>query len=59
MKIFIRADGGKDIGLGHVMRMLVLGEELKKTNDVIFICRNSISDKFEAGIKKIKEKALR
>lgn len=30
MKIFIRADGGSLIGLGHVMRMLVLATELKK-----------------------------
>lgn len=59
MKIFIRADGGKDIGLGHIMRMLVLGEELRKTNEVLFICRNSISNKFEAGIKKIEEKSFK
>ncbi|AQR96971.1 UDP-2,4-diacetamido-2,4,6-trideoxy-beta-L-altropyranose hydrolase [Clostridium saccharoperbutylacetonicum] len=59
MKIFIRADGGKDIGLGHIMRMLVLGEELQKSNEVGFICRNSISNKFEAGIKKIKEKSFK
>ncbi|MFT8352407.1 UDP-2,4-diacetamido-2,4,6-trideoxy-beta-L-altropyranose hydrolase [Clostridium saccharoperbutylacetonicum] len=59
MKIFIRADGGKEIGLGHVMRMLVLGEELQKSNEVVFICRNSINNKFEAGIKKIKEKSFK
>lgn len=41
MKIFIRADGGNIIGLGHVMRMLVLAKELRKTNEVIFICRRS------------------
>ncbi|MCI1477711.1 MAG: UDP-2,4-diacetamido-2,4,6-trideoxy-beta-L-altropyranose hydrolase [Clostridium beijerinckii] len=41
MKIFIRADGGNTIGLGHVMRMLVLAKELRKTNEVIFICRRS------------------
>lgn len=55
MKIFIRADGGKNIGLGHVMRMLVLAEELQKDNEVIFICRDNLSNKFEAGIKKIEE----
>lgn len=55
MKIFIRADGGKDIGLGHVMRMLVLGTELKKNNEVIFICKNCLTGKYESGIKKIKE----
>lgn len=55
MKIFIRADGGKGIGLGHVMRMIVLGTELQKNNEVIFICRDNLRNKFEAGIKKIQE----
>lgn len=41
MRIFIRADGGITIGLGHVMRMLVLAKELKKTNEVIFLCKSS------------------
>ncbi|OOM75015.1 UDP-2,4-diacetamido-2,4,6-trideoxy-beta-L-altropyranose hydrolase [Clostridium puniceum] len=39
MRIFIRADGGNTIGLGHIMRMLVLAKELKKNNEVIFLCR--------------------
>lgn len=57
MKIFIRADGGNKIGLGHIMRMIVLATELKKNNEVIFLCRTSYKefDKFEAGINKIKE----
>jgi len=55
MKIFIRADGGKSIGLGHVMRMIVLGKELRKKNEVIFLCRNNKEDKFKAGIEIIKE----
>lgn len=58
MKIFIRADGGKDIGLGHVMRMLVLGVELQKRNEVSFICRTSLENKFKAGINKIKEQSF-
>lgn len=41
MKIFIRADGGQCIGLGHIMRMLVLAKELNKDNKVIFICKSS------------------
>ncbi len=55
MKIFIRADGGKGIGMGHIMRMLVLGEELHKNSEVIFICRYDLGNKFEAGIEKIRE----
>lgn len=53
MKIFIRADGGRGIGLGHIMRMLVLADELKKENDVIFICRQAKDNRFEAGIRLI------
>lgn len=56
MKILIRSDGGKSIGMGHVMRMLVLGTELKKRNQVAFLCRNDKSNRYEAGIKKIKER---
>lgn len=54
MKIFIRADGGKSIGMGHVMRMLVLASELRKRNQIIFLCRNDKSNKYDAGIQKIK-----
>ena len=71
MKIFIRADGGISIGLGHIMRMLVLAKELKKNNEIIFLCKKANIDnsddnnsgdivaeqknKFKAGIEKIKE----
>ena len=55
MRIFIRADGGKSIGMGHIMRMLVLACQLRKKNQVIFICREDSNRKYEAGIKKIKE----
>ncbi|KYH34828.1 hypothetical protein CLTEP_12930 [Clostridium tepidiprofundi DSM 19306] len=34
MKIGIRADGGSKIGMGHIMRTLVLAKELAKTNNV-------------------------
>jgi len=50
MRIFIRADGGEIIGLGHIMRMLVLAKELRKTNKVIFICKSSSS---ENSLKKV------
>ena len=71
MKIFIRADGGISIGLGHVMRTLVLGKELKKNNEIIFLCKRSniekshdnnikyitegYNNKYKVGIEKIKE----
>lgn len=57
MNIFIRADGGNSIGLGHVMRMLVLAKELSKSSQVLFLCKNSISnvEKFRSGIEVIKK----
>ena len=55
MNIFIRADGGKNIGLGHIMRMCVLGKELKKRNNVIFICKDCEKDTYIAGHKILKD----
>lgn len=56
MKIAIRADGGSQIGMGHIMRTLVLAKELAKTNDVFYICKvdNSLSSKYKSGIDKVK-----
>lgn len=39
MKIAIQADGGTQIGMGHIMRTLVLAKELCKENEVFYICR--------------------
>lgn len=39
MKIAIQADGGTEIGMGHVMRTLVLAKELSKENEIFYICR--------------------
>lgn len=52
MNIFIRADGGENIGLGHIMRMLVLADELRKSNEVFFVCINK--KEFMPGIELIK-----
>nr|WP_286675300.1 UDP-2,4-diacetamido-2,4,6-trideoxy-beta-L-altropyranose hydrolase [Clostridium sp. CH2] len=56
IKIFIRADGGKNIGIGHIMRMIVLAKALNKYHSVFFICKESKNDirKFESGIEKLK-----
>ncbi len=34
MKIAIRAEGGFQIGMGHIMRTLALAKELTKANEV-------------------------
>lgn len=57
-KILIRADGGAGIGMGHIMRMLTLAKQLKKNNEVIFICREGKNGQYDAGIKKIREEGF-
>ena len=60
MKIAIRADGGNSIGMGHIMRTLVLAKELSKINDVFYICRidEPLSDTYSIGIEKVKSKGF-
>ncbi|NMM61473.1 UDP-2,4-diacetamido-2,4,6-trideoxy-beta-L-altropyranose hydrolase [Clostridium sp. P21] len=41
MKIGIRADGGSKIGMGHIMRTLVLAKELSENHQVFYICLSS------------------
>lgn len=51
MKILFRVDGGEGIGLGHIMRTLVLAKELSQNNEVKYIC---LKDKrYFSGIEKI------
>lgn len=49
--IAIRADGGLKIGLGHIMRTLVLAKELSKKHYVYYICKND--DEFKSGNKMV------
>lgn len=60
MKIAIRADGGSKIGMGHIMRTLVLAKELSKFHEVFYICRidDPLSDRYSIGIKNIKEQGF-
>lgn len=51
MKILIRTDGGYRIGMGHVMRMLVLAGTLREFADVVFACRDN--EEFQTGIRHI------
>lgn len=54
IKIAVRADGGPNIGMGHVQRCLVLCNQLKKSGAEIFF----ISKKNEAIEKKIKQEGF-
>jgi spore coat polysaccharide biosynthesis predicted glycosyltransferase SpsG len=60
MKIAIRADGGLKIGMGHIMRTLVLAKELAKTNEVFYICRvdKQLTNKYKIGIDKVKSEGF-
>lgn len=40
MTIAIRADGSREIGIGHLMRCLSLAEQLQKQGEIIFLTRN-------------------
>ena len=59
-KVSIRADGGTYIGMGHIMRTLVLAKELSKSHDVFYICRvdNPLSDRYRIGIDKLKSEGF-
>ncbi|KEI97145.1 glycosyl transferase [Clostridium botulinum A2B7 92] len=61
MKIAIRADGGSQIGMGHIMRTLVLAKELAKINDVFYICKVDafLSSKYKAGIDKVRSEEFK
>lgn len=65
MKIGIRADGNSSIGMGHIMRTLVLAKELAKYNEVFYICRTedntlfNIGDKYKNGLDKIYQYGFR
>ncbi len=57
-KIAIRADGGSQIGMGHVMRCLVLAKELSKSNEVLFICKKGEGSSLKPGVDKIKSEGF-
>lgn len=51
--IAIKADGSLKIGLGHIMRTLVIANQLSKENYVYYICKNS--EEYNIGKQIIKE----
>jgi len=60
MKIAFRADGGSVIGMGHIMRTLVLARELAKTNSVFYVCKKDepLTEKYINGINKVKQEGF-
>lgn len=59
MNFAIRCDGGSLIGMGHVMRCLVLAKELSKSSKVLFICKEGDGYSFQPGIDKIKDEGFK
>lgn len=51
-KVYIRADGNTDIGLGHVVRCLALAEMLKADFECVFVTR-FLSEQLEEEIRRI------
>lgn len=73
MKIAIRADGGSNMGMGHIIRTVNLAKELAKTNEVFYVCRvdnnlkenelhcsykSLVSSKYRMGIEKVKSEGF-
>jgi UDP-2,4-diacetamido-2,4,6-trideoxy-beta-L-altropyranose hydrolase len=57
MKICFRVDGGSHIGMGHIMRTLVLAKEFRNRGfEVFYACRidKPLTNKYKIGIDKIK-----
>lgn len=61
MNICIRADGGSTIGMGHIMRTLVLAQKLKENHNVFYACRvdDPLSDKYKLGIEKVESEGFK
>lgn len=57
LNIAIRAEGGSKIGMGHIMRTLVLAKELSIKNEVFYLCKDSIENK--SGIIKIQKNGFK
>lgn len=43
-KVFLRADGNSQIGLGHLVRCIALANMLKDNFDITFVCRDIPND---------------
>lgn len=57
LRIAIRADGGKSIGMGHIMRTLVLAKELSFKNEIFYICTYNTEN--QTGIEEIQRNGFK
>ncbi|TCT14038.1 UDP-2,4-diacetamido-2,4,6-trideoxy-beta-L-altropyranose hydrolase [Natranaerovirga pectinivora] len=53
MRVIIRADGGSNIGMGHIMRTSVIAQKLQEFSEVIYVCKKG--NEFENGIQYLKK----
>jgi len=51
-KVFIRADGNSQIGLGHLVRCIALANMLKENFEIAFVCRD-IPEDLKLDIEKV------
>ena len=51
--IAIKCSGSLSLGMGHIMRTMVIAEELKKTCDVFYISKSDFE--YQSGVEKIKD----
>lgn len=60
-KIAFRVDGGRDIGMGHVMRCMSLADGLANENEITFICNDALENELGRNFisKKYQIKMLR
>lgn len=56
MKVYILANGGTKLGMGHIMRTLVLAKELKKHLEVMYVITNK--EEFVPAITKVEEQGF-
>lgn len=57
LNIAIRAEGGSEIGMGHIMRTLVLARKLSLRNEVFYLCKDSVENK--SGVIKIQKNGFK
>lgn len=56
MRMIIRAEGGKTIGMGHILRTMVLANKLKEFFEIIYVSK--ASDIYKDGIDFIKSQGF-